>query len=67
MTEQHTQPDDTYAPLEAGMRALLNTLGRGHPAYQEALVYEHRLRENVAFASTRGDTRDYGRSGQLWA
>jgi WD40 repeat protein len=50
---------DPYAPLEAGLDALLVALGSNHPSYQDALIYEHRLRENLTLARTHGDTRDY--------
>jgi tetratricopeptide (TPR) repeat protein len=55
MLKEHTPPPtDEYTNLEAGMQALLAQMGRNHPRYDEALVYEQRLRENI------NQTRRYG-------
>ena len=49
------QPDD-YALYGTGLRQLLDQLGQGHPLYQEALVYQQRLDENIARSRRYGDT-----------
>jgi tetratricopeptide (TPR) repeat protein len=41
---------------EAGLRCLLNQLGKGHPRYLEALTYQQRLTENTAEALQHGET-----------
>jgi tetratricopeptide (TPR) repeat protein len=50
------QPDDVYSSYEAGLRQLLDRLGKSHPRYAEALVYQQRLSENIAEARRHGDT-----------
>jgi nucleoside phosphorylase len=47
---------DSYTRYEAGVRYLLERLGRGHPRYGDALVYQQRLHENLANARRYGDT-----------
>ncbi len=47
---------DVYTPYETGLRALLARLGPNHPRYDDALVYQQRLTENVAAARRYGDT-----------
>lgn len=49
---------DAFAAYEAGMATLLARLGNAHPRYGEALVFEQRLRENLARARQYGDTRE---------
>jgi tetratricopeptide (TPR) repeat protein len=50
------QPDDVYSSYEAGLRQLLDRLGKSHPRYAEALVYQQRLSENIAECRRHGDT-----------
>ena len=47
---------DIYTPYETGLRALLERLGHDHVRYDEALVYQHRLTENIKAARRYGDT-----------
>lgn len=59
---------DVYILYEAGLDELLRRLGRDHPQYPEALIYEQRLRENIlssrkygnrdTFASERAEVID---------
>jgi hypothetical protein len=49
---------DAFAAYEAGLAALLARIGSDHPRSSEALVYEQRLRENLAVARRYGDTRE---------
>ena len=41
---------------QTGLCQLLERLGQGHPLYQEALVYQQRLDENIARSRRYGDT-----------
>lgn len=50
--------NDPLTRYENGLRVLLERLGTGHARYNEALVYEQRLRENVYAARTYGDTHE---------
>jgi tetratricopeptide (TPR) repeat protein/GTPase SAR1 family protein len=50
-----TTPPDPYTPYENSIATLLQRMDREHPRYNEALVYEHRLRENIAHARLDGD------------
>jgi hypothetical protein len=47
---------DAYTHYEMGLNALLARLDRDDPRYADALVYQHRLRENLAAARRFGDT-----------
>jgi len=47
---------DAYARYEVGLTRLLARLEARHPRRSEALVYEQRLRENLAQARFYGDT-----------
>ena len=47
---------DVYTPYETGLRALLERLGHDHVRYDEALVYQQRLTENIKAARRYGDT-----------
>jgi hypothetical protein len=47
---------DVYARYAAGLARLLAGLERGHPRYQEALVWQQRLEESIAQARLYGDT-----------
>ncbi len=55
MTEQKAVPTDAFSAYEAGLRQLLEKLGRNHPRYSEALTYQHRLGENLSQARRYGD------------
>lgn len=46
-------PFDDYRTM---LRVLLMRLGTAHPRYADALVYEQRLRENLALTEREGDT-----------
>jgi hypothetical protein len=46
-------PFDDY---RTRLRVLLMRLGTAHPRYADALVYEQRLRENLALTEREGDT-----------
>lgn len=50
--------NDPLTRYENGLRVLLERLGKSHPRYGEALVYDQRLRENIYEARTYGDTRE---------
>lgn len=52
--QQHVEVALSY---ENGIAQLLRTLGTEHPRYQEALVYEYRLRENLKWARRYDDDR----------
>ncbi len=52
--DNHAQ--DEFSPLETGTERLLARLGREHPRYQEACVYQERLIENVSRARLYGDS-----------
>ena len=47
---------DLYYNYEIGIKRLLQELGQAHPQYLNALVYEHRLLENIARSRQFGDT-----------
>lgn len=47
---------ECFASYRASLSTLLVRLGKAHPRYPEALVYEHRLNENLAVAAREGDT-----------
>jgi len=49
---------DAYAAYETGLRVLLERLTREHPRYSEALVYQHRLTENIAKVRRYGKDTD---------
>lgn len=48
--------NDIYSSYENALRSLLHQMGYGHPRYAEALLFEHRLRENIAHSRHFGDT-----------
>ncbi len=50
------QPDDVYSAYKVGLQRLLARLGRDHPRYAEALVYQQRLSENIAMSRRHGGT-----------
>jgi Mn-dependent DtxR family transcriptional regulator len=56
MAEPKPLSSDIYSPYEAGLRLMLDRLGRGHPRYSETLVYQQRLTENISQARLYGDT-----------
>ena len=45
-----------HSTYQTGLCQLLERLGQGHPLYQEALVYQQRLDENIARSRRYGDT-----------
>jgi hypothetical protein len=45
-----------HSIYQTGLCQLLERLGQGHPLYQEALVYQQRLDENIARSRRYGDT-----------
>jgi hypothetical protein len=47
---------DPYAPYETAMHSLLSRLGKTHPRYNEALIYQQRLDENLKGTRLYGDT-----------
>ncbi len=47
---------DPYTPYETAMRVLLSRLGKTHPRYNEALIYQQRLDENLKGTRLYGDT-----------
>lgn len=49
------QPD-VFSSYETGLSQLLNQMGREHPLYSEALVYQQRLIENITWSRRYGDT-----------
>ena len=50
---------DLYTHYEAGMRRLLEQMGRDHPRYRDALVFQQRLSENIARARQYGERDDF--------
>jgi tetratricopeptide (TPR) repeat protein len=62
--QEQLQPADTsdrpsadlYSTYEAGLRRLVDRLGKDHPHYDEALIYQQRLAENLAETRQHGDT-----------
>ena len=48
--------NDTFTPYEIGLTRLLERLGKEHPRYADALVYQQRLQENITQARKYGDT-----------
>ncbi len=56
MTEQEAVPTDAFPAYEAGLRQLLEKLGRDHPRYAEALTYQQRLEENLSQTKRYGGT-----------
>lgn len=53
--EELRQPD-AYTPYEAGLRRLLDQLGKEHPLYEKALIFQQRLLENISMARLYNDT-----------
>jgi hypothetical protein len=51
-------PTDEYTPYEHRLRGLLDLLSQGHPRYEEALLYQHRLIENITKSRFYSDTTD---------
>ncbi len=49
---------DPYKAYETGLNNLLERMAPQHPRYDEALVYQHRLVENIAKARRYRDTAD---------
>ncbi|MCA9997806.1 MAG: hypothetical protein KDE56_18735 [Anaerolineales bacterium] len=47
---------DAFTNYERGLAELLKRLGDQHPRFGEALVYQHRLQENMSQARRYGDT-----------
>ncbi|MEJ5310499.1 MAG: hypothetical protein WHX52_12050 [Anaerolineae bacterium] len=47
---------DPYTPYETAMQTLLARLGKAHPRYNEALIYQQRLAENLQGTRLFGDT-----------
>ncbi len=47
---------DSYTPYETAMQTLLARLGQTHPRYNEALIYQQRLNENLQGTRLYGDT-----------
>jgi hypothetical protein len=47
---------DTLTPYEIGLARVLERLGKEDPHYADALVYQQRLRDNIAQARKYGDT-----------
>lgn len=51
-----TKSVDQHTTYETGMEQLLARLGNAHPHYNEALVYQQRLLENITATRVYGDT-----------
>jgi AAA+ ATPase superfamily predicted ATPase len=51
-----TPTSDVFSFYETGIHQLLSQLEPTHPRYQDALVYQQRLLENIAIARKYGDT-----------
>ena len=49
-------PQDVFNNYQAGLQILLERLGSEHPRYDDALIYEQRLRENIVQARRFGET-----------
>ncbi len=47
---------DPYTPYETAMHTLLSRLGKDHSRYNEALIYQQRLNENLQGTRLYGDT-----------
>ena len=47
---------DPYAVYERALAELMRRLGRDHPRYGEALIYQQRLSENIQSTRQLGDT-----------
>jgi hypothetical protein len=47
---------DIFSSYEAGVRTLLERVGRAHPRYAEVLTYQARLQENIWSTRTHGDS-----------
>jgi hypothetical protein len=47
---------DPYTPYEIAMHTLFSRLGKEHPRYNEALIYQQRLDENLEGTRLYGDT-----------
>jgi hypothetical protein len=50
------QPPDSFSPYEAGLRRLLDRIGRDDPRHLDALTYQDRLLENIRQTRLDGDT-----------
>lgn len=50
---------DPFTRYEYGLARLLESLGREHSRYQEALSYQHQLVENIERARRYGDTAEH--------
>ena len=49
-------PEDPYTGYERALAELLRRLGRDHPRYDEALIYQQRLSEIIQSTRQLGDT-----------
>lgn len=47
---------DPFFSYQQGLKRLLERIGRQHPLYSEALVYQQRLNESIAYSKRFGDT-----------
>ncbi len=47
---------DTFSAYKRGVTKLMGRMGRNHPRLSDALVYQHRLIENIEQAQRYGDT-----------
>lgn len=45
-----TNQSDLYSAYETGIQDLLNRMGKDHPRYSEALIYQQQLLENITLA-----------------
>ena len=52
------KPTDLYTPYEVGLQRLLARLGPDHAAYQDAMIFEQRLRETIKAARQYGDNEN---------
>jgi hypothetical protein len=52
-------PSDRFENYEQGLERLLSQLGTTHPRHRDALVFEVRLRENIADVRLYGDNDTY--------
>lgn len=51
--------NQTFTQYETGLTRLLAQLGNQHPKYADALVFQHRLLENIRQTTTYGDTETH--------
>ncbi len=50
--------EDPFSPLESGLRRLLRRLGRKHSQYNDALLLQSRLMENIEMTRHYGDNEN---------